>query len=183
MVEPIRDDDAFIIVSARIVQLNGEIDEFVSRRVIGGLYQLHGIDRDAAITLLISSEGGLLLDAQAIADAIADVQHRGTPIVGRVHGQAMSAAILPLLACSHRETSPDALLMVHGMTTDAGLNDLRNQEAELAVNNRLTSRMAAGLALRTARDIGYWLPLLHDRLPHYFFAEEALAEGLVDEVR
>ena len=170
----------FLCESAGIVTLCGEIDEWLTRKVIYSLYYLHGLGR-GEITLAITSAGGSVLDAHGIADTIADVVRRGTRVIGRVHGLAMSAAIFPLLACSTRVASRNAMLMIHGLE-GIQIADVRNQEADLVANTKLVAIQAEILGSRSNKPIDYWLPVLKDRLPTYYTATEALEWGLIDEV-
>ena len=169
-----------LVPGSRIVHLCGEVDEDLTRKVINGLYALNVQESSCPIDLLITSGGGGLLEAQAIADAIADIATRFT-VNGYVRGQAMSAAMYPLLACTKRFATRSSVLMVHGFT-DGVQGDMRHVEVTQAINQKLVLEGARMFALRTGKPESYWLPILRDHLPRYYMAEEAVEEGLIDDI-
>ena len=168
-----------LIQECDLVYLVGEIDEFLVRLVASALFRLAVHNREE-ITLLISSEGGDVMGALAIADAVRYVRQRGVKVVGRVHGYAASAALLVLLACSERLATPDSVLMAHGMEGSFYIGDVRSIEAEHKLTQDLVRRMATQFARRTNKDVGFWHAILSDSTPVYFLTDEALEIGLID---
>lgn len=171
-----------VCAEARLIQLPGHIDEAVAQRINRGFYEL-AKQGDAAITLLISSGGGGVYAATSIADTIAHVRSiSSVKVVGRVHGYAMSAAIYPLLACDERESSPNAMFMVHGMRDSQLGLDMNAMRAEQAANEELVRMQSEWLGARTKRAASDWIAILNESTPRYYTAAQALEEGLVDSV-
>lgn len=165
---------------AALVHLGDEIDSALASKVIRGLYKLQAAGK-TDVTLLITSVGGEVGPAHAIADAVHDLQRQGVHVRGRVFGEAYSAAIWPLVACQTRSITPYSMLMVHGLTHYSS-GDARNLDAEKHANDKLIHIQAGILARRTRLSHDHWLPILRDRVPVFYTAEEALHVGLVDAV-
>lgn len=171
------DIDAVLVgAGAPIVNMAGEIDEWLARKVTSGLMQLSRSHKE--ITLVITSGGGDVLSAHSIVGTI-----RALPsvVTAKVHGAAMSAAIYPLLACSHRYTTPESVFMVHG---PSGLfhGSWRDLDTETQLFERLINIQAEMLTSATNLGKDHWVKILHDRTPTYYSAEEALSIGLVDRI-
>lgn len=164
----------------RIVYLCGEIDEYMARNVVMGLYSLKA-KNNSRIRLLISSGGGSLWWGNSITDAIRDIRLNGVQVDAHVFGWSCSAAMFPLLASDRRTASPNAILMVHGMR-DVASGDMRNIDTEQALNQRLVAQQAKMLASCSRTEYEEWMHKLRDSLPIYYSAEEAVAEGLIHAV-
>ena len=99
----------------------------------------------------------------------------------------MSMGAIILQHCDVRLASERDIIMVHGMH-GVTVGDIRNQKADLEMNQHITDDWAHFLAARnTSEDLryhdpAYWLNLLDDDYPHYLFGAEALKQGLLDEV-
>lgn len=169
-----------VCTEARLINLCGVIEELLVQRVVRGLYQL-ACTGPEPITLLISSEGGSVYDANAIVDAIVDVRKRGVEVTARVHGYAMSAAVFPLLVATHRIATPSSIIMVHGMTS-GNVGDLRSLKVEQGHNDWLMEQQAAVLGKYSHRDAEFWRGLLVECIPNYYDAAQALEMGLIDGV-
>ena len=169
----------FLVREQRTVLLVGEIDEWSARKTMFSLYSLVGEDR---IHLVINSPGGSVFDGHAIYDTIRRMVVRGNTVEGYVAGHAMSIAVFPLLACSHRVMSTNAMLMVHGMESFK-VGDVRDMEADADGANKILDIQARMLAERSNCSFEYWRDILKVHTPQYMTAGEALSLGLVDEVR
>lgn len=132
------------------------------------------------VQLVITSPGGDLWLSQALADAVEYVQLT-RPVHALVTGCAMSGAMWPLIVCQRRSMTRDAVLMVHGLS-EGGHWDVKGQKNEARLNTELVKRQADFFAKYTRRDADYWLPILEDNSPNYYFGPEALEIGLVDEL-
>ena len=171
--------EGFLVRPSRHVLLIGEIDEWWSRRAQYALYALaaDGVDK-APITIVINSDGGGVYEAHGVCDTIRTLRDQGYTVHGRVHGHAMSAAVLVLQACTTRTITQYGLLMVHGAVS-ARKGDAREMEAERDASTKTIEIQARIMEERTGGD---WHELLRDQLPHYYTAREALEMGLVDAI-
>ncbi len=169
----------------RIINICGEIDETSSVYIGAKIHTLAKLPED--ITLFISSFGGKVEPAGAIMRSIRDAQNRGCRVIGEVHGYAMSVAAVILQACDLRYASPEDILMVHGVSSTSS-GDIRNQTADVELAKSLMDIHADFFANRNTstekqyNDRVYWRELLDDNYPHFYFGDEALKVGLIDEV-
>ena len=170
----------FLIAKSRTVTMVGEIDEWVARKVMFSLHSLADATGNP-ITLIINSGGGEVFEAHGMYDTIMSLRREGAVINGRVHGYAMSAAILPLMACTTRTMTNSGVLMIHGLR-EIRAGDVRNMEADQDCMNKTVEIQARMLAERTHRDHAFWKELLRDQLPRYYIGAEALEAGLVDSI-
>ena len=173
------------LLQDRIVILNGEIDEWQARNLTLQLSILS--QKEAPITLLITSEGGAVDAGGAVIHAIRKAQLSDCPVSGEVRGYAMSMACVVLQECAFRFLAPEGIVMVHG-ASGASIGDIRNQEQDLKLTKNLMDIHARLFAERntstdnTFHDEQYWRKILDDNCPHFYIGAEALAAGLVDEL-
>jgi ATP-dependent protease ClpP protease subunit len=74
--------------------------------------------------------------------------------------------------------------MVHGVTTNLFHSDQRDINAEKKLTDYLCDWAAKFYMDRCkTHDLKWWSEVLSDKSPHYLSPEEALRDGLVDEVR
>ena len=169
----------------RIVVLSGEVEECGAALLTNQFQTL--AEGEGDITLLITSYGGAVDAGAAIIRAIRYAQDKGCRVVGEVRGYAMSMAAIVLQACDVRYAAPEDIVMVHGFSGSA-IGDVRNQEADLKLTQKLTEIYSRFFAERSTaddtkyHDEAFWKKLLEDSLPHYFFGAEAQLIGLVDEI-
>lgn len=129
------------------------------------------------LTVRINSYGGSVTDGVAIHNAI---KRHKAHVITEVDGCAYSISSLIAQAGDKRRMAANALMMVHapliGVSGNAiylrGAADLLDQTSVALVS----SFVAKGVA---EADIKAWLA---DGKDHYFTAEEALANGLIDEI-
>lgn len=138
--------------------------------------ELNALDADA-ITIRINSFGGSVPDGLAIYNAI---KRHKAHVTTAVDGIAFSCASLIAMAGDTVEMAENAMLMIHAPWTYASGNatDLR------AIADQLDTWAAAMAGSYGARmgDNTAALALLTDGADHYYTADQALAEGLVDLV-
>jgi ATP-dependent protease ClpP protease subunit len=163
----------------------GDIDEYYAGKITTRAHTLSETKED--IQILITSYGGELYPGGAIIRAIRHAQDKGCAVIGEVRGYAMSMAAIILQSCDVRFASLEDIIMVHGVTSVAE-GSIRNQEADVNMAKKLMDVHADILANRNTsedeqyHDKKYWRKLLDDNYPHYYFGEEALKIGLIDEV-
>lgn len=142
-------------------------------------------DPSQPITLLIRSPGGEMYETVCCIDAINTARSmldKDVPINGLVHGFAMSAASVLLMYCDKRFITENSVLMLHGMTQNVrGADDdfLRAQEK---VMDGMRKLMVDAYEHRSHLSRQQVVDMMRRNTPTYFTAQEALRDGLVDEV-
>jgi ATP-dependent protease ClpP protease subunit len=136
---------------------------------------------DKPITLEISSVGGDVGLGLAVIGAISRMRREGRVVNAHVTGFALSAAFDIVQFCDHRSIDPQGGMMMHesqyGKSADATSNHLR----DALFSKKLEKQIYEVLSARTGRPISYYQKLV-DGKDFYVSAEEALAEGFVDEI-
>jgi ATP-dependent Clp protease, protease subunit len=128
-----------------------------------------------AVHLRINSPGGDVFAARAMAQAIRE--HPGD-VVAHVDGVAASAASLIVVAASRAIMAPGTMLMIHkSWTLTAGNADEHVQTAALL--EKVDAGIAASYAAKGKSDAAAYARMM--AVETWFSADEALAEGLVDE--
>ena len=165
------------LLKDRTILLNSDIDKSVIERVVLPLTTLSQ-KSNKPIKLLINSSGGSIEDGQAVVDAILTSR---APIITIALGKAMSAAFDILLAGDYRIAYPNSVLMCHSGSTSMPPQTLAqiNQEAEL--HKMYFKRWSKWYASRTNIAEKQWYKLLNGGLNKYWFPEEALKDGLIQE--
>jgi ATP-dependent protease ClpP protease subunit len=127
------------------------------------------------VTLRFDSDGGSTVAAFEIAKLL-----EGRRVVGHVENHCLSAALLLLQACEHRTASPDAVLMIHSVSTTV-VGGVEELEASLETLRQFNADSFDLLVARTGapREI---INEFFDGASHYFTAERARELGLIDEV-
>ena len=138
--------------------------------------EINALDVDA-ITVRINSFGGSVPDGLAIYNAI---KRHKAHVTTAVDGIAFSCASLIAMAGDTVEMAENAMLMIHAPWTYMAGNSTELR----AVADQLDTWAAAmaGSYGNRMGDKDAALALLTDGADHYFTAEQALAEGLVDVV-
>lgn len=129
------------------------------------------------VTLRINSPGGSVFGAQAMVVAMREYPDQ---ITAQVDSLAASAASVIAAECARCVMVPGSMLMIHkawGMVL--GNEDDLRQTADLLA--KIDGQIAASYASRTEGDTEHFLELM--RSETWFTPEEAVAEGLADEVK
>lgn len=148
------------------------LDEVLAAQTIWNLHLLKTIEPGAGITMLINNEGGHVHHGFGIIDAM---RYTGCPVTGIVLGCARSMAVWVLQACTHRVCYPNAELMIHNGTGDKTEWDRkRDKVCEDILFDRIRQKNPKYPRARLQK-------LLEKDT--YLTAPEALALGLIDEVR
>lgn len=167
------------LLKNRIVYLGDVVDNNSANRVVSELLYLEGEDAESDITMFINSPGGVITDGMAIFDTMRMIKPDvATVCVGMA--ASMGSFLLAAGTKGKRSALPNAEIMIHqplggtqGQTSDIlieanHIKDIRDRM------NRYYSEFT-GQDIRTIRKDT-------DR-NHYMTAEEALAYGLIDEVK
>lgn len=154
---------------------DSEVNHNVAARAIKNLHILEQIS-DAAIRIYINTPGGDVISGMAIYDAIIS-----SPclIKGIVLGEASSMGAIILQGCDSRVARKWARFMLHD-----GSNSVEGnwRDVEKAVESDRLFRLDSYriLAEATGKPAKYWQRKLAN--DYYLNAEQALAEGLIDEI-
>jgi ATP-dependent protease ClpP protease subunit len=139
--------------------------------------ELQALDVDA-ITVRINSIGGSCPDGIAIYNAIK--RHKAT-ITTVVDGMALSVASLIMCAGDVVQMAENATLMVHAPWTYAAGNAVELREIADQLDT-WAKAMSTSYAAKSGKAVDDALALLSDGKDHWYTAEEAKAEGFVDDV-
>jgi ATP-dependent Clp protease, protease subunit len=154
----------------------GNIDKDEYFKVRKGLLVLSGSTED--ITIILNSGGGSFVDGMGIFDAISHISNIHITI--RVEGEASSMGSVILQAADHRVATRNAVFMLHDGSDSYGDGTCRDFERAAAFSKRGRETMYEIFANRTGKSVAYYRRLLaHD---WYLSADEALKEGLIDEI-
>lgn len=132
---------------------------------------------DGPVTLRINSPGGSVFGAQAMVAAMREFPHQ---ITAQVDAIAASAASVIAVECARCVMVTGAQMMIHkawGMVI--GNEDDLRQTADLLA--KIDGQIAGSYARKTGKDALAYQELM--RAETWFTPEEAVAEGLADEVK
>jgi ATP-dependent protease ClpP protease subunit len=130
------------------------------------------------ITVRINSLGGSVPDGLAIYNAIK--RHKAKVAV-EVDGVAFSIASLIAMAGDTVRMASNAMMMIHAPWGIMAGNAAELREQADVLDTHATA-MAASYVAKTGRPQAEILPLLTDGKDHYYTAEEAKAEKLIDAI-
>lgn len=129
------------------------------------------------VTLRINSPGGSVFGAQAM---VAAMREYPDPITAQVDSLAASAASVIASECARCVMVPGSMMMIHKAWGLAiGNEDDMRKTADLLV--KLDANIAASYARRTAGEADHFMEMM--RAETWFTADEAVAQGLADEVK
>jgi len=176
----------------KLIGLMGEINEEITKEVIGCLLNLNGnqilptseeeLKETSDIEMVISSGGGDVHNMFAIYDVMKIVE-KNTNIVTIGLGHVSSAAVLLLAAGTKgsRYITKNTRVMLHncshhyGGTTPAIISSSKELEK---IQNMMIQRLAENSKL----SVGEIYNIFSRNIDEYFSAEEALEMGLVDKI-
>ena len=174
-----------LLEDGRLVYIDGPLD--VS--MLSVRQQLHQLECDRSsdpVTLILRCEGGEILGAFAVMDALAELQDAGITVIGIAEGILGSAGLTILQGCNIRRAGPNTLLMFHGPLGSAA-GDAEARQASEAFHDLVRRRLADLYATRCSRAAypkpwEIWYERLGHSKPTWLTAQTALADGLLDEV-
>lgn len=157
-----------------------ELNHKTAARALRGLHVLETMGK-GPISVLINCPGGSTTDGMAIFDRLLELRESGIHVVTQAIGTAQSMGAILLQAGTTRQCYPNTTLMLHDGTVGAS-GTIRNVERQMASENMERQRSYRLLAERNTagHDAAYFRrKLAYD---WYLTPEEALAEGLIDEI-
>jgi ATP-dependent Clp protease protease subunit len=168
------------LAEKRHLFLTGEVNYSLANHIISHLLLLDSQSSDAAITIIINSEGG---DIEGGLLSIYDAfQYVKSPIQTFCIGEAYSAAGFLLAAgtIGKRFAFPHAKIMLHGVQ----VSDLSGTQEEINRENRSVKDLNRTLCEILAKHTGQSIKKITKELKKdkYFTAEEALKYGIIDKI-
>lgn len=172
----------------RVIYLGGEADNDgkeadinykTASNVVKAAYILDQ-DGKSPVRLIINSDGGELVHAFAIYDAIRGLR---SPVTAEVFGRAHSAATVVLQAADKRIMHPYASLLIHegqAEVPDEGVSP-RIARATCRWDAKMTGMMYSLLAQRTPHDVAFWRNIGEQE--SYLSSRQAVRLGLADKVQ
>lgn len=166
-----------IHLEKRIVQLIGDVDVKMLKRLDAALTILEAIS-GKAITIVLNSGGGFAYEGLAIATRI---RRSKCKVYIEAHGHVMSAATCILAAGTHRSISKFANLMFHEShgVVEGRTKDLKAEAAQAQFEEEQYCRL---LAEFTETNIEQWKQLINRGVDTYISPEKAKEMGLVHEI-
>ena len=167
------------LLKERIILLTSEIDEYVASIVVAQLLSLEAEDSNKDIYLYINSPGGSVSAGLAIYDTMQFIKPDVSTICIGV-AASMGALILSSGAKGKRFSLPSSEIMIHQPlgTMSGQAEDIRiHAERILKARKKLTKILSENTGKKTSQ-----IEKDTDR-DNFFNAKEALAYGLIDEVK
>ena len=156
-------------------EIGSEIGPKAAERLIKNLHVLTFISNDP-IKIVMNTQGGSVYDGLAIYDAINNCPAH---ITITALGCVMSMGVIVLQAADHRVAYPFTRLMAHD-GEDSASGHTRDFEKAGDESRVIRLNMYAILAKHTGKPASYWSRKLSR--DYYMSAQQALSEGLLDEV-
>ena len=172
-----RDDISSLMLKARTVLLNGDIDQELAQKVISQLVVLDAESHDP-IKVILTSPGGHVDSGFAIHDMLKFIE---SPIVSIGAGWVASIAVPIFFAAppGHRYSLPATRFLIHQPSGGAGgvAADIRIEAQEIIKTRKRINEMIAAETGQDAEKVAkdsernFWMD-----------AEEARAYGIVDKI-
>ncbi|KAL5598783.1 hypothetical protein BROUX41_003884 [Berkeleyomyces rouxiae] len=174
------------LLQERIICLNGSIDDTTSASIVSQLLWLESDSPEKTITMYINSPGGMVSAGLAIYDTMSYIS---SPVSTVCVGAASSMASLLLVggARGKRYALPHSAIMVHqplggtqGQTSDILIYANQIQRIRDQVNEIYRSHV--NVALPSDKQLTKEAVETLMERDNYMTAQEALANGVIDEV-
>jgi len=166
-----------ILLESRIINLVGEVNEYMSYQIVSSLLVLEE-QSDKPIQMFINSPGGSIHDGLAIIDTMNFIK---APVYTYAMGYAasMGAAILSAGDKGHRYALPNASVMIHQASSGTSGN-IQDQRVSLQYTESLNEKLADIIAKNCGKTKEEYIADTHR--DKWMFAEDALAYGIIDEI-
>lgn len=164
------------------VWLTGEIETDMADDFLEELMDMHYyLPMEVPCEIILSSSGGEVDAGTAIATVLSDMRRDGRKIIIHVAGSAMSIAFDILQVADVRIAEPTAMLMTHHERFGIGEDDALKHVNDGTASINRAKLVFEQLSQRTGRPISYYLDKVKG-IEWYITPEEALREGLIDEI-
>lgn len=163
-------------LTTRTLMITGDITQESVTKAVAGLHLLKVAGPDKPIHIYLDSEGGDWHSGIGLYDYIKTIK---STVVIEVLGSAMSMASVILQAADYRMAHKHSTIMVHH-GSDGQNNHVIDFE-NWAAHSKVTRASMCGIySEASGRSVAYWQKkCMHDFI---MTAEQALAQGLIDEV-
>jgi ATP-dependent protease ClpP protease subunit len=166
-----------------ILFYHGDVNESHILEIQHDITRVHlNLAPDKPILINMSSFGGGVHAGNALISTIRDVQRQGRKVNIHVQGTAMSMATIILQEADYRSIESGVHMMIHEVQYGSGGSHTANVTQQ-KFSERLQTEMFSRYTARTGMPPKYYMDKIRaNNEVWYLSAEEALAEGLVDEV-
>ena len=167
------------LLKDRIIFLTGEVEDHMANLICAQLLFLESEDPDKDIYMYINSPGGVVTAGMSIYDTMQFIR---PDVVTVCMGQAcsMGSFLLTAGAKGKRYSLPNSRIMIH-----QPLGGFKGQASDIEIHARETLRIKEELNRKLALHSGrsYEEIVAATDRDNFMSAEEAMAFGLIDEVR
>jgi len=167
-----------LLLSDRIIFINGLIDDLTANSTIAQLLFLDSQDSEKEICLYINSPGGSVTAGMAIHDTMRYIK---APVHTIGIGLAASMGALILASGNRRSVLPHTKVMIHQPLVSGDLGgketDIKILAKDLTNTRRMVSEILADHCKKPVKVIGK--DIENDR---YMSAQEALKYGICDSI-
>ena len=167
-----------LLLSDRIIFINGLIDDLTANSVIAQLLFLDSQDSEKAISLYINSPGGSVTAGMAIHDTMRYIK---APVHTIGIGLAASMGALLLASGNTRSVLPHTKVMIHQPLVSGDLGgketDIKILAKDLTNTRRMVSEILAERCKKSIETVEQ--DIEND---HYMSAQEALDYGICDNI-
>ena len=154
-----------------------EITTETYQQVANSVVLLESDSTEQPITVLLNSPGGDDSSSWAIYDLLVNSP---CPIIVKVMGNCMSNGTLILQAGQKRLSYPNAVFMIHAGEEGIGMQHPISADRWSDFNRKVRRKYYEVLAKKCGQDVKYWRRKC--TFDFLMTAEEALKEGLIDEI-
>lgn len=167
-----------------IIFFNEDVNTGVVNDLLHKLATAHlSLPLDKPITLYLNTEGGNVSDGLAINSTIHEIQRTGRVVNCHIQGVAMSMGSIIAQAATKRTIEPFGCFMLHKVRWDVPTKESVDwHQDELFWAKRMTQTMCEIFSARSGKPAAFFLDAMSYRDWH-LNAKEALANGLVDEIK
>ena len=167
------------LLNDRIIVLSDEVNDATASVVIAQLLYLEGQDAEKDISLYINSPGGSVSAGLAIYDTMQYIKCDVSTICMGM-AASMGAFLLSSGAKGKRFALPNAEIMIH-----QPLGQARGQASDIKIQADLILRTRQTLNELLAEHTGQTIEQIEKdtERDHFMTAQEALAYGIVDQVK
>jgi ATP-dependent Clp protease protease subunit len=162
----------------RVLLLHGDITEELARDFMEGLLELASHDPLKEIVVYIDTYGGSPYSMFAMHDMM---RHISCPIYTVGVGKIMSAGVLLLAAGDRRSLMPNAVVMLHQVSSGIQ-GKTSGMQVELDHLTDIQTRMYRLYSKYTKKTIQEIKTYLADTLDKFMTAQQAKEFGIVDEI-
>jgi ATP-dependent Clp protease protease subunit len=168
-----------VIAPERWVEVSGEITQGSAGKIVKSLLDLDAKPDPSPIGVRISSPGGSLFAVLAVCDVIKNLKHE---VITVGIGQIVSGGVLILSSGSKRYISKHSMVMLH--QPSLAIRDWEPSFSEFQEFGQTLTKIENQMYSVLAENTGKTTAEIKEefRKEKWFTAEEAIANGLADEL-